>query len=67
MALFGYILLSLGQLPIIASPVCNIYSLYLDISNKWFSAHERTISTSIGSFINQIGMNFSFLLAVTLF
>jgi len=35
----------------------------IDISDRWFPMHERTVSTSLGSFFNLVGLNFSIVYA----
>ena len=54
----GFLLIGIGQIFILAAPACKNH-LQLDISEKWFPMHERTISTCLGSFLNLVGLNFS--------
>ncbi|CAD8132917.1 unnamed protein product [Paramecium octaurelia] len=54
-ALVGFILIGMGQIFILAAPAY--------ISDRWFPMHERTVSTSLGSFFNLVGLNFSIVYA----
>ncbi|KAM3143426.1 hypothetical protein pb186bvf_004487 [Paramecium bursaria] len=58
-ALISYIILGIGQIFILAAPAY--------ISDKWFPQHERTIATSIGTFMNYFGLNFAIMFAAVYF
>jgi hypothetical protein len=44
-----------------------MYHFIGDISDRWFPPNQRTIATCIGSFINQVGLNFGFIFATIFF
>ncbi|CAD8144557.1 unnamed protein product [Paramecium pentaurelia] len=54
-ALIGFIMIGLGQTFTLAAPAF--------ISDRWFPIEERTLSTSLGSFFNLVGLNFSIVYA----
>ncbi|CAD8144662.1 unnamed protein product [Paramecium octaurelia] len=62
-ALIGFILIGLGQTFTLAAPACNKQQKVLVISDRWFPIEERTLSTSLGSFFNLVGLNFSIVYA----
>lgn len=62
----GFFLIGTSQIFLLNAPVCIIKCLILDIVDKWFSVNERNLATALASFVNGLGINFGFMMAVLL-